>query len=281
MSIGIKNTLLFFLLIVLLLSSLLLAGLYIGYTITLVCSVSLTALIASIVLGRKEIEQELSKYTSRYSLIMLSAIVLFFIIFSFFFMKKTELIFFDEQIYQSMALNILNHGNALTCVYGSGYLRECYLNSISFDPNGWPFLIAIAFKLLGVGASTAYLTELFFGAMSIIAVFLLSSVLTSRKEVSVLSAAIFALIPELFIWSRTIANPNVPFMFFATLTVFFFVLFAKKGTKLTFCMSLFGLVITSYLRVDALLLLPIFAVIFFTFGENGARDAFRKAYEAD
>ena len=260
---------------VFLLFFLLLTVTYMGYAITLACSITLIALIFFLILGRNDIKWGLSKRINKYSLIALFAIILFFVIFSFFFLKNTELIFFDEQIYQSIALNILNHGNALMCVFGTGYLRNCYVNGIGFDPSGWPFLIAIAFRLFGIGAATAYNFEIFFGATSIIAVFLLSSLLTDKKEIPILSALIFTLIPELFIWSKTLANPNMPFMFFATLSLFFFVLFAKKRTKNTLALSLFSIIITIYLRVEAFLLIPIFIIVSFTFSESGIKDTFK------
>jgi hypothetical protein len=247
----------------------------IGYAITLVCGVSLLAIVVLIVIGRDDIKGVLSKNINRNSLIALSVILLFFLVFSIFFLKRTELIFFDEQIYQSIAVNILNHGNALMCGFGTAQLKACYLNSIGFDPAGWPFLIALGFWLFGVGASTAHNLELLLAAVSIVLVFLLSSVLTRKREIPIMAAAIFALIPELFIWSKTQANPNIPFMTFALMSMFFFVLFERKNTKFTLMLSAFGLIFTIYLRVEALLLIPIFAVIFFTFGKKGVKDTFK------
>lgn len=249
---------------------------FIGYAITLVCAMALVALVVLVVLGRKEIGEVLSGNLNRYSIIALSAIVLFFLVFSIFFLKRTELVFFDEQIYQSMAMNILNHGTALMCTFGTAHLKACYLNSVGFDPAGWPFLISLAFGLFGSGASTAYNLELLLTAGSVILVFLLSSVLTRRKEIPVMAAAIFALIPELFIWSKTQANPNTPFMMFALLTLFFFVLFARKNTKFMLMLSAFSFIFTVYLRIEALLLIPIFVIIFFTLGENGVKETFKR-----
>jgi hypothetical protein len=248
---------------------------FIGYAITLACAITLSAMVVLVVLSRKDIKQVLSRRMNRYSLIALSAIVLFFLIFSVFFLKRTELIFFDEQIYQSIAMNMMNHGNALTCWYGTAQLKECYLSTIGFDPSGWPFLIALASKLFGAGSSTSYALELFIGAASIIIVFLLASVLTRKKEIPIMAAAIFALVPELFVWSKTLANPNMPFMMFATLTLFFFVLFVRKSTKPTLMLAAFSMAFTVYLRVEALLLIPILVIIAFTLSEKGVKETFK------
>jgi hypothetical protein len=248
---------------------------YLGYAITIVCSVTFVALIISIVLGRNEIWQVLHKNMNKCSLVALFVIIIFFILFASF-LRRTELIFFDEQIYQSIAINILNHGNALTCMFGTAQLKSCYFNSLGFDPNGWPFIIAIAFGLFGKGVSTAYNLEIAIGAISILLVFILASVLTNKKEVPIISALVFALIPELFIWSKTPANPDMPFMLFTLLTILFFILFSKKRTKITLALWMFGLIITAYIRVEALLLIPVFALMFFTFGEDGVRQTFIK-----
>ncbi len=249
-------------------------SLYIGYAITLVCSVALAGLVALLILGRKDVIVALKPNINRYSIFGLLLIVIYFIIISTFFLRSTELIFFDEQIYQSVALNILNHGNALPCLYGTSYLKSCYVNYTGFDPSGWPFLIAIPFALFGAGQITAHGLEISISAMSIVAVFLLSSIITNRKEIPIISAAIFATIPEVFIWSGTLANPNTPFMLFSIITVLLSIIFIKTRTKRTLWMALFSMVLTAYLRLEALILIPILLLAFLTFGGNDMKRTF-------
>lgn len=241
---------------------------FIGYADTIACSIALIGFMAFLIISRNEIYDVLSKRINRYSLLCLVIILAFFILFSIFFLKKTELIFFDENIYQSEALGIISHGSGLICWYGTAHVNKCFLSQLGFDPAGWPFTIAIAFELFGSSLSTSYNLELLIGALSILSVFLVSSLLTNRKEVAILSAAVFSLTPMLFVWSKTLANPSLPFMMFATLTSFFFMLFIKKPSKNTVALLAFSLILTIYMRIEAILLVPIFIICFFAFGNS-------------
>src|SRR5271157_2936705 len=136
------------------------------------------------------------------SFMALLAILSFFVAFGLLCVHPVEQLYFDENIYQGIAMNILAHGNALWCQYGTGYLANCYSNQVYHDPVGWCVFIAMAFAAFGTGIGTAYGLELLVGALSIAAVFLLASVVFERKGVAVISALVFAAMPMLYIWSR-------------------------------------------------------------------------------
>lgn len=236
-----------------------------GYSVTAAVGISFVSLLVLLVISRKEIMSAFAGYLNRYSLLALALIVIFFIFFALRFVSPAEQLYFDENIYQGIALNILNHGNALWCQYGTAKLGECFSSVVYHDPVGWTFFIAIAFALFGIGTSTAFALQLFVGALSIIAIFLLASVLTERKSIGVMSAFIFALMPELFIWSRTQADLDLSFMMFSTLTFLFFVLFIRKQNLKMFAIFCFSLLITLYLRLEAILLLPLFIILYLIF----------------
>lgn len=246
-------------------------GNLIGYLITSACAISLIAFFAALLHARKDIKRVLSESLNRYSVIALCLIVLFFLLFSIFALPKTELIFFDENIYQGVALNILHSGNAMVCWYGTAYVQKCFWTELGFDPGGWPFLISVAFGAFGPSNATSHNLELFLGAVSIVSVSLAAGLLTKRKELGPTAAAIFSLVPELFIWSKTLANPDLPFMAFATLSLLFFLVFIKRPCKKTLLPLVFLLLFTAYLRVEALLLVPFFLVVFLVFGDSGIR----------
>ena len=63
-------------------------------------------------------------------------------------MKPTQLLFFDDAIYQSMALDLLHTGQAWMCNYGTP--TQCFSGQIFHEPIGLSFNIAIGFLLLGV-----------------------------------------------------------------------------------------------------------------------------------
>ncbi|MGC9037438.1 MAG: glycosyltransferase family 39 protein [Candidatus Micrarchaeia archaeon] len=248
----------------------------IGYETTIAISATFLLLIVSIYLGRKDLAKELRKAVNKYSVIALFLILAFFVSFSLLFVKPAEQLYFDENIYQGIALNILHHGNALWCQFGTAYVDKCYANALYHDPVGWSVFIAMAFALFGVGTATAYNLELLVGALSIVAVFLLASVLFENKEPAVLGTFAFALSPELFIWSRSMADIDLPFMMLATFSFFFFAVFAKSRNRRTLAMFLFSMVLAAYMRIEAILLIPLFILLTFLFSENSVRSTINK-----
>jgi hypothetical protein len=271
-----KSNLIFFIIVILLLFSFLVLaafGNFVGYMITASCAIALISLVICLLFAAGDIRRALSKNINKYSLIVLGLILIFFLLFSVLALPKTELIFFDENIYQGVALNILHNGNAMMCAYGTQYVQKCFANELGFDPAGWPFLIMVAFKFFGISNATTHNLELFLGALSIVLVFFIANTLTNRKELAPISAAIFALIPELFIWSKTLANPDLPFMAFAALSLLLFLIFIKTRKRIILLASTFSLIFTIYLRVEALLLVPFFLVLFITLSDSEIKEA--------
>jgi len=242
-----------------------------GYIFTSVLAISLLSLIASLILTRKQISKELAPRIDKKTVLSLVVILSFFITFSLLFVSPTEQLYFDENIYQGIAMNILSHGNALWCQYGTGFVQTCFANSVYHDLIGYPFLLAIAFSIFGIGIWTAYALQLLVGALSILFIFLLASVFFERKGAVVATTAIFALIPQLFIWSRTQAIPDLALMCFATLTFFLFILFIRRIRLESLITFMSALTFTIYMRIEAILLLPMFLVLFLTYGDEGIR----------
>ncbi len=243
----------------------------IGYIITLVTLASFVLMLAFAVRDRRDLSRILKFGINRYSAAALVIIVLLFALIALLFIHPVEQLYFDENIYQGVALNILHSGNALWCQYGTGYLQSCYVNQLYHDIVGYDVFIAVTFALFGAGAQTAYALQLFAGIISIIGVFLLVSVLSDRKEVAVFSAAVFASIPELFIWVRTQAAPDVPFMMFTIISSLFFVVLAKKPSFNKMMMFFMSLILVVYTREEGLLLIPAFALLYIAFGNSGIR----------
>ncbi len=235
---------------------------YLTILIPIIVLFSISAMVIIVIIDFNEIWQIVNNIINKYSLVIISFIILFFLLFSILFLKKIELIFFDEQIYQSIALNFLKHGTASLCIYATSNLNKCYLSTIQFDPLGYPVILAIAFKLFGSNQLIAYNLELLFSSMTILLIFLSSSILTGKQEIGIISSLIYALIPEVLIWSKTPANPNIPFTMFFSLSLLFFAIFIKKKNIKLLYLFLFSLVVTIYIRIEAILLIPIFLLGF-------------------
>ncbi|MGC8587063.1 MAG: ArnT family glycosyltransferase [Candidatus Micrarchaeia archaeon] len=245
-----------------------------GYATTFVLSIATLILVLAVAFYRDEIAIALGSF-NRIDIAALILILAFFVAFSLLLMHPAEQLYFDENIYQGIAINILHHGNALWCQYGNGYLDSCYSNLIYHDPVEISFFLAIAFALFGIGPNTAYATQLLVGTFSVLLLFMTSRVLLRKRIATVTAAAIFALMPELLIWSRTQADPDLYFMMLATLSFFFFSVFSKRQNMRTLLMFMPSLVLAVYARMEGILLIPVFAILFLFFGEGGIRETFK------
>ncbi len=242
-----------------------------GYTITVSVVLSFLLLLISIIFYKRKLLEILKRQITFNTLLMLFAIIIFFVAFLLIFVHPVEQLYFDENIYQGIALNIVHSGNSLWCQFGTAHLTQCYDNQLYHDPVGLEVFLGIALVLFGSNPGTAYAFQLFLGILSIIGVFLLSSLLTERKMLAPISAGIFALIPEVIIWTRTQAAPDLLFMMLTTYAFFFFVIFTKKENKLTAIMFLSSLALVFYSRIEAFVLLPIFLILYFIFGQFGVK----------
>jgi hypothetical protein len=240
-----------------------------GYEITASVYTSLILMLVFLFLERKELAKLMREHINRFSLIALALILIFFLTFSLLLVSPVEQLYFDENIYQGIAINMLKNGNALWCQYGTGDLTHCYVNALYHDPVGWSAFIAIAFGIFGIGTSTSYNLELLAGAASIVIIFILSSLLVKRKEFAVISTFALAMMPQLFIWSRTQADLDLPMMMFAELSFFLFLVFVKRKSIYSLAAFAFSVDLLSYMRIEAMLLVGVFTVLFITFGDGG------------
>ncbi len=246
----------------------------IGYLITLATVTASLLLLGFAYLEKRRHSFRIPASINRYSVLILGFIFIFFILFALLYVHPVEQLYFDENIYQGIALNILHSGNALWCQYGTGQLSQCYIAELYHDIVGYDVFIAAAFAIFGSSAAVAFGLQLLMGALSIVGVYLLAAVLTERKEVPIIASLVMATIPELFIWSRTQAVPDLPFMTLTVFTAFFFVLFARKPNTLRLGMFCFSLILTLYTRTEGELLLPIFVVFYFILGSEGIKKTF-------
>ena len=97
----------------------------IGYIFTLAYLALFVGLLAALYLLRDSIAKKLSKDISLPYLVVVLLVIAFFVSFSLLYVSPVEQLYFDENIYQGIALNILHSGNALWCQFGTAMLTSC------------------------------------------------------------------------------------------------------------------------------------------------------------
>ncbi len=247
-----------------------------GYILTLVYSVLLAGFLVTAFMLRGVISKKVLHDTTISYIVLALLLIAFFVLFSLLRVSPVEQLYFDENIYQGIALNILHAGNALWCQYGAAMFTSCGTPQIYHDPAEISFYIAIAFAIFGISTQTAYGMSLLIGSVSIFLVLLLGSSLFGKRE-GLASAIVFALIPEIMIWSRTQALPNLIFMMFAILTFYAYEIYRNNRTATSMAFFLFALGIAVYVRIEAMLLVPLFIIImaYESIAANGIKRTFK------
>ena len=118
------------------------------YIFTIGILISFVALIIGTVKDRKNIGRALhdTGFGAR-DLALVIAVLLVFAFIELYFVKPTQLLFFDDAIYQAMALDLLHTGQAWMCNYGTA--TACFQGQLFHEPIGLSFNMAIAFALAG------------------------------------------------------------------------------------------------------------------------------------
>jgi 4-amino-4-deoxy-L-arabinose transferase-like glycosyltransferase len=120
---------------------------------------------------------------------------------------RTNRIFYDEQIYQSIGQNIADLRLAQVCNDGSveyGRLR-CASGEYNKQPYAYPHVLSLAYRLTGVHVRTAFAVNAAAMALTVCAVYLLVCVLFRDRDAALFAGLLMALTPQQLVWSATAA----------------------------------------------------------------------------
>ena len=120
---------------------------------------------------------------------------------------RTNRIFYDEQIYQSVGQNLADLRLAQVCNDGSvEYGRlQCASGEYNKQPYGFPHALSLAYRLFGVHAGTAFAVNAAAMALTVCAVYLLVWVLFRDRDAALFAGLLIALTPQQLVWSATAA----------------------------------------------------------------------------
>ena len=173
---------------------------------------------------------------------------------------RVHRIYYDEDIYENIGQNI---GCQKTAVpyYGGGLLEgmgtvwknyigragmcnegkneygeySCLRLEYNKEPNGWPYILSVVYRLFGVSELASFLTNNLLFILSVAAVFLIGFFLFKDFRPGLYAALMFALTPEALRWSNTVAvEPSAAFAASAALFSMLFFLHNRKTRTLFF-----------------------------------------------
>jgi 4-amino-4-deoxy-L-arabinose transferase-like glycosyltransferase len=120
---------------------------------------------------------------------------------------RTNRIFYDEQIYQSIGQNLADLRLAQVCNDGSvEYGRlECPSGEYNKQPYAYPHVLSVMYRLFGVHEGTAFAVNAVAMGATVAAVYLLVCVLFRDRDAAFFAGLLLALTPHQLVWSATAA----------------------------------------------------------------------------
>lgn len=169
-----------------------------------------------------------------------------------------HIIYIDEPWYMEAAKNMMQTGS-----------QGDYPKFI-----GWPFVLSIAFRIFGISNWVALYASTFFGALSVILMFLVSYIITKKENIAIISAFLLAIFPSHIIWSAS-AETNVASLFFILSSIFFCFLYynhenkTKKSKKnYLLWLTAMSIAFTSQFRTENYSLMVLFIIGLFIYEKN-------------
>jgi dolichyl-phosphate-mannose-protein mannosyltransferase len=137
----------------------------------------------------------------------LAVLAAFSVALTLFVAPRTNRIYYDEQIYQAIGQNIADIRLAQVCNDGAveyGRLR-CASGEYNKQPYGYPHVLSLAYRLLGVHTSTAFAVNALVMAATVCGVYLLVLTLFGDRDAALFAGLLVSTMPEQLLWSATAA----------------------------------------------------------------------------
>ncbi|RMG40479.1 MAG: hypothetical protein D6719_10770 [Candidatus Dadabacteria bacterium] len=181
---------------------------------------------------------------------------------------RTNRIYFDEFIYQNVALSILESGRALMVNDGdaeNGYtIRKAEYNK---QPPGYPFLLSLLEHLTGVDEYWAHFLNRLLLLTGMLALFGLVWLLNFSEIAAIFSSTFFGLTPVVLRWSNT-ASSETAAATFSVLALFSTALYARNPLLRTLFTAVVMLALSSMMRPESILIIIPAVVIVWLLGRH-------------
>ncbi|MCL4404679.1 glycosyltransferase family 39 protein, partial [Candidatus Marsarchaeota archaeon] len=243
------------------------------YLFTMGILISFLGMLIGIYYSRKQIRALLQGYGINARRLALSFLVLaVFIGAELTIVKPTQQLFFDDTIYQDMALNLIHMGQAFMCNYGSA--SACISGSAFHEPIGTAFILAIGFAAAGLGRATAYATMFVVSMLAVYMTFLVALLFSKKFEVAIFSEFIMALTPVVLVWAYPTTS-DMPMLAFSLVAIFFTLVFIEKRSMATFFTALMGISFLTYMKIDGVVYLVVIPIVYLILSDRSILDSIR------
>ncbi len=203
-----------------------------------------------------------------------------------FVVPRDNRIYYDEQIYMNIGQTIAHTkgkgshsgedyqksfsttwkrfiGQAGMCNEGRNEygVYDCFRLEYNKEPNGWAYILSVAYRIFGVGERVSRITTNVMYLLSIITVFLAAYLLFNSTAASAYAAVIFALTPEVLLWSNTMAvEPSAAF--FPALAILCALVFLRTKMFSALFLTTLMTVFASQFRPESAMICSVIVLLF-------------------
>jgi hypothetical protein len=185
----------------------------------------------------------------------------------------THRVYYDEDIYQNVAQNIAHLAKAGVCNEGTNEYGEyrCYQLEYDRQPNGWPFLLALAYRFFGVSEVASFLVNNAVFGLLVATAFLSTYLIFLSQRAALYGALIFALIPEGLLWANT-ASVEPSASLFAGLAVLAFLFFCRDRSARSLFLAWALLALGVQFRAESLMIAALALAVLLLFAPGAFKE---------
>jgi hypothetical protein len=207
----------------------------------------------------------------------LLVILLFSLILRMWVAPHTHRLYYDEDIYMSIAQNMITDGRSIAADIGMFRWDDykCCEGFLNKQPNAWPSLVSLVFFVFGVNENHALYLNILLGSLTPLLLFLFVRLFYGEKA-GLWSAIFSALMPLHIVWSACMST-EVPLTFFICLAFFLSALHCRENKMRLLFGALMALSLAVQFRPEGVILIPLMALylIFFDRSLRGNLKEFR------
>jgi hypothetical protein len=217
--------------------------------------VSLALVVFLVILSWGKIRKAFSQ-VSRKAWLGLIIIAVAALAFRLAFVPETNRVYFDEDLYENMARNILLEGKS--CMCNGGNASACYDCILNKAPAAHPFLMSLFFRILGPSREAGFAMASATALGASILIFLSAYLLFHKKEEpAILSVLLLNILPVFNVWANTLASETT-FVFLSLLALVFLLLYREKQEPIFLFLVAGALSMAAQCKAETGLLFPLF-----------------------
>ena len=175
---------------------------------------------------------------------------------------RTHRIYYDEDIYQNVAQNLLWHGRAEMCNEGviAHGVFECRDSEYNKEPNAFPFLLSLLFRFTGVREVASHFLNHVLFAVGVLTSYWIGWLLFHDRYVAMGAGLLFLLTPMNLLWGATVAaEPGAAAATGVAMVVW--LLFLREMGLATGAMAVGAIALAVQWRPESILLIALVGVV--------------------